>query len=1444
MRKLAIIASALAAAVVPALTAVGMPAQASTARPARHTTASAAIGKPTVVYKALKLTGGLTATVFSNGIAEVFTANHRSVEYRTIPLSPGGEASTAAALPAKPQLTFDLSQAPATPFVQDEVQVVLAPSVTPGSAMTVSAPALARLRAATPRLGALPRGPVPAYTSNSTLNRVLAGLGVAKLSRIDPHAGQHQGLDMSHAFLMRVSASSVPTAVTALLRSPQVAYAEPDWTVAPMQTTPIPIPAATRQAAATLATQLARHPATQSNVAASPASASDRAGGPAAGDIAARSALPALPTNFALQSSEQSMLNRPATDWTPAYEELEARYHQLPGAGEIITDVSVGDLDSAGIAATDPCSQYVSAYGPTTIIQNGQRYLDWPSMPLIPTWTADSAGAANPVGEVCGADPFDDEIGLDFSMMAPLPDSQQRAAEPGSGLTDLLGMAPGAQYRLVVPASASASIADIDEAFVAAAQQSPRPDVITASLGFGLDVDGLPSRYLEDDPITEALIATLVHTDHIVVSVSANDGLRKYTNAAVAPSGGAAATNVAAAGGQPTNLGDIELSTAPSADPDSGSIDAGGVTLDDVAAAPPQDPANAALAAQQAFPEVRWDGAGSFASGYGSRVNVSAPADNLISFEHASGQAADQVTPVISGGTSASAQEVGAAAAIVQQAARLTGDRALAGNPLALRSYLAATGTTVPDVPQADSNISVGPQIDVGAAVTRLLGAAGAQLPAGVARVAVAQRQKAEDVSGLFTTATDPAAISLAGPNQDAWITVAPDWIGMPAGASYRLYALNASGRQQLVATGPWARLLPDTILRAAGLAPSTQSSQAVTLVYVASTGNKTWSTAHIPLGFAPASGAPYPLAPDVAPVTTGADIAIRYDLAGQTSLTSPQLVVTEPGRMDPTQNFYRPVFTATLQAGSSGTLLVPARDLQGGGVYGVGIQGSPGESYFSDFAYTRVQDAPSEAQPAAPLLSASGSAPGHLLTIPYGGKFTVSWNVSTVPHATGALLEFSDGGPLIYGSYSMFNNPNGTIRDNNGQDSGSAYAVRLAGRSGQTTLTGTQAGLFASMYHNVRAIPLLASGSAAGEGSDMSTISMSGITPADGGYIVSGFGVSHTGTDGLLTSNQINASGQLQSSVETFDQATGAITGTVAATTSGDNYTAIGNGGEGIFAGDTGVYADNDGVTSATYDVLHPLASGTAAGQWTPSASLAAPGFEILTADDQQDASTAFLSFASLDQPQVFTSDVAKNTFGQPIPLASAVSGFAVPGMTGIAQDPATGDAVVAAVDFGNPSAGTTLISANLQTGAITTVRGIGSNYADGVAIDQAHDIAVAPEGSGIAAINLSTGSSTFTQPGGSGYQNPVADSSRGEFVVQELFPPGTYGMGGTFNNDALSAELVLNDQGAVVSRIAHFNFLDVYNLVGGAENQLNPGRDTAYTYGLGAQEIAPFQY
>src|SRR5438128_3126267 len=757
---------------------------------------------PAIAYS-LDLPDGQTAKVFSNGVAAVFSRDRRKVQFRTYAVtSRYDEVAGQTGLPDKGQLIADLAAGAKALYADGRVLVVFASGVT-GTSDVVS-------------------GRGAAFTNDSTTNANLAALGVDRSERLfrslnrDSLAAMHTNaqsalgvplVDFSNAYRLHLTGASVRQAVTALLQSPAVAYASPDFRVTSSQAVSMRIPAGTVQ-------PLARGKQPPS----------------AAG----------VPSNFALASSAQSLLNAPGTDAAAAFDEIDRQFHQLPGQGEIITNVSLGDLDDASVVNNfnDPCGFYATVFGPTTVVIGGQRYLNWPSMPLIPTYTSNQSGQLSGSGEVCGVDPFLGEVGLDFSMMAPLPHAQQRAGEVGSGLTDLLGIAPGASYRLVVPevpAGGPVFTSDIDGSFLGAAMQSPPPDVITASLGFAVDQFGFSGRYLEDDPLTEAIIAGIVE-QNIVVTVSAGDGLRTFTNAPVAPSGGSAATLAIGPGGKPSDLNDVAFSGAPSRDFDSGSIDVGGTTLDDINSAPPQDPANASLAAQHAFPETRWNGFTNFSSGYGSRVNVAAPADHVLGFSHPFGGAADAVDVNLTGGTSASAPETAAAAAVVLQVARLTGHPF--PSPIHVRKFLAQTGTPVPMVPQSDVNNSVGPQINVRSAVEKLLQQAGLNVAPSVARVAVAQRRNFSLFDAAFLTATDPTNIDLQGPvsgadgtntdrNAQAWITIAPDWEGMPPAAQVAL----SVGANTLAST-PWARLLPEQILGVAGFPLTSTTSRTVHLHY------------------------------------------------------------------------------------------------------------------------------------------------------------------------------------------------------------------------------------------------------------------------------------------------------------------------------------------------------------------------------------------------------------------------------------------------------------------------------------------------------------------------------------------------------------------------------------------------------------------------------------
>jgi hypothetical protein len=1369
------------------------------------------------------LPGGEWAAVYSDGIAEVHRGNGTTGDQvKLVRLAMAGSDANANVaprqLPSRGDIIMDLVHSSGTAYVPNQVVVVYRAGVTAPAHQSISPHAL---RTA---------GPTPAYTNASGLNKTLARLGVdrsdqlfggvshqrmATMRATAEHRVGHALLDFPNAYVLHITGSSVAWAVSSLRANPDVAYAAPDWTVTTSNTPPVPIPASVMKRAASTSSGAAR--------------------------AAAVANVPGVPGNFTLTSSAQSMLNRPANDVIPAFTALAA-HGQLPGQGEVITNVSLGDLTDASAAVNpdDPCNFYAANYGPTTVVRGNQRYLDWPSMPLIPTYTSDAAAKLNGTGETCGQDPNLTEVGLDFSMMAPLPHDQQRPGAQGNGLTDLLGIAPGASYRLVIPGTAGGAISDVDAAFLAAANQTPRPDVITASLSFGLDQNGFSSRYLEDDALTEAVLASIVHGDGIVVCVSSGDGLRTFTNAAVPPSGGAVATDLAGHGQAPTDINDVAFSSAVSRVVDSGAIDVGGSTLNDIFAAPPGDPRNAALKSQQAFPAVRYDGARNYASGFGSRVNVSASGDNVLSVSHPTGGNAQAVRVVVEGGTSASAPEVAAAAAVVLQVARLTHD-SVGRDPLAVRKFLAQTGTPLPAVPQSDLVINVGPQIDVGKAVETLLARHDEAVSPDLARVAVVQRQQASALGGSITTMTDPANIPLTGRLLNAWITVSPDWTGLARrGVTYTLSA--ATGPQQLLATTPWARLSPTEILAAAGLPVVSATTRTVPLVYTAMIDGHIVARASVALTFGPSDGTVNSVpAPIVDSVVHGSTLRVSYDIHNLSGATSPVLVVSQPGRVEPaTGLFFRPSFTAPLTS-PSGTINIPVSALEGAGIYGVGIQEAPGgwaSTNLSAFAFTRI--APTgDVQPAVPLVSAGGLPFSHFAEPAYGASLRVTYDVRNVSGADGAIIEISAPGPTVFNSLNPFNNPNGSQRDANGHDSGSALYRRVSGSHGVVTLTGDY-GLDPTMSQVLR---MLATrhGAVTGEASGVSTVSMDGVRPSDGGSVAAGYGINTDGTDGFVTSNQVTAAGATLGSVETFRESDNQITHVVRS--SRDEYQTLHGGCAAQFSGDVGLYEDFDSVTGAdNFRILDPVAAGTdAASTWVPPANL---GQVICGASQQDSADTAILSAVSGSTTTFFvsTSQIAKGTFTHPIDLTPALdpSALSIPG--GIGQDTEANEAVVPMVDGSNPTAPGRIVVVHLGTGQVTQFPSVSTFFADGVAVDSTTHEALIPSTSAFGLYDLAGQTGTSLTFGGSSYQHPAADPAHAQFLLQEVAPPDFFGT--TPNNDALSAVDVLDEHGSLLKRIEKFNFFNVFLLDMGSYLQVSPATSTGYTLGPAGAQLAPFQY
>jgi hypothetical protein len=1048
------------------------------------------------------LADGSTAYVGSSGLAVVVGPDGGSVSYRRIEDAERyGDLPLGAAMPSKDQLARQLSQPPSRPYRLGEVVVTFADDA------ALPAPATGRTGDAGTDAGLSAAGVTgaTAVLASGDLDRWRVALETAE------RASGQQLLDPARTYRLRIDGVDPIDAASHLLDLPGVAYASPAWAVSAGGPGQVPVPAEV---------------------------ASD-AEMPLAVETGPTELQMRLPDNDAITSNAQSHWNSPGLDAASAYDRITRSLGELPGTGEIITTVGIAPVTSDPVGR---CAGDVEFFGPTTVVIGDQRYLDLPSMPLVPTYTTDEGGSIDPLGEACPRlDPLMADVGMALSVMVPLPHGQQRPEALGSGLTDLLGLAPGADYRLVVPADPEPTTLDLAGALLGAAQQEPAPTVITVSADVGGGEVGFPNRSVEDDALLRSIVTTIVQGQGITVAAAAGDGITRFA-AAYGPSGGAAATEVTAPGEPATTLSDLRLSTAPSAIPDSGSIMVGASTLNDVSVAPPLATDDPQVRARQAYPTVRWSGSTTFASGFGSRLDVSAPADSILGFKHTHAGGPRDVTIQLGSGTGVAAAEVAAAAAIVRQVSRAT-DNPIE-DPAAVRTFLTETGRALPTVPQLLAPVDVGPQLDLGAVVDALFDRADIAAEPRVVRVAVAQRRPVADEGAVFETWTDPLHLDLLGPrspvngeltgrNARAWITIAPDWVGLPDGTTY---ALRVAGRDGgLLATTPSARVLPAEILAAAGLPLVHATDRVLSLLYVAAHDGAVVASATVTLGFGPSDGISQQVhAPVVDPVVTGDTVRISYDLTDVAPVDEPELVVSFPGRPKPEIGpAYVPALRIPLDE-LVGTVEVPVEDLQGGGLYGVAVhyadleaEGFPFPLY-SDFGFFRLAGS-SARRPPAPLLARAGDDDRppwrHFVRLDPDGSVEVTWDASDVPGATGAKLEVSAAGPTIIGFWSTFNNPDGTVRDDNGNDTGSVTLLDLPALSGAAAFSAADLGLFSTMTHGLRVLAVDADGAVVGSAGPVSSVTHDGVAPSGGGSVELGYGIDPARGRGLLTTYRVQDS-------------------------------------------------------------------------------------------------------------------------------------------------------------------------------------------------------------------------------------------------------------------------------------------------------------------------------
>ncbi len=787
-----------------------------------------------------------------------------------------------------------------------------------------------------------------------------------------------------------------------------------------------------------------------------------------------------LPGNYSFQTDGQSYLDAASNNTTGALAMLQTKFHQQPGQGTYITNISLGTIDNT-----------------STVLENGQRYLEQAGYPKIPVWLSNQTCTANPDGtQTCGVtlDPTATnttdgqgdltEVMLDFSVMAPPPVGDPRIANPApAGLGEILGEAYGANFRLINPLVNTTE--NFFAAFLGAAfLQTPKPSVITASIGSGFGIGGFSDYFFEQSGMIHDIVSTVVSGADIFVSISAGDG-QTNTNAAMNPNGLTGPTEVTKNTNKLTDIDDpyvwadpsysYGLTVEPEYVTDSGANDSGGDALNDVFNNSPWSRAiSPKVSHTQHTTETRWTGQQNFHTGSGSRVNISAPADDILFLAQveADGVPVNPVAtmPELIGGTSASAPEIAAAAAVVRQTSSLL------GHPLSAketRKLLMDTGRANL-TPYFDlSNANVGPNLDLTAAVQALFDRYGGwnQPDPFFVRMTVAQRKAALnqtifgrsfytdtpqdpdtktatiDLSQGLTPDSGPTleALNNSGDNLNQPITFAVDAAFQSAWHDNYSWTLQLGNQRVEVPNQyfdrglPYIRLLPSEIF---GLLnkPLTYSSDRVVKV----TARSGRASISMDVTFKGQSKATYAHAvppsfdPVFQPDNNSDKVTFKYDLRGLVDASGKQvdggvLIVSDIDRAqpraftdrDPDAHGFKKVLP-----GLVGQITVSAAELPHGvGTYGIALRGSSNgvEIMDSTSFWLPLRYAPKRYElPATPKIQATSSVWPLLFDPPYpnpaplfyeiadteadGGstQFAVTYDVRSVSGAKGAIIEFS----------------------------------------------------------------------------------------------------------------------------------------------------------------------------------------------------------------------------------------------------------------------------------------------------------------------------------------------------------------------------------------------------------------------------------------------------
>jgi hypothetical protein len=711
--------------------------------------------------------------------------------------------------------------------------------------------------------------------------------------------------------------------------------------------------------------------------------------------------------------------------------------------------------------------------------------------------------------------------------------------------------------------------------------------------------------------------------------------------------------------------------------------------------------------------------------------------------------------------------------------------------------------------------------------------------------------------------ATDPGAIDLAGPpgdfapptgqNLTGPITIAADVLAKGAVAN-PTYALKI-GQQTFKRGDPIFRLLPSQILAAAGLPVVSTDSRSVPVTYEVRNGQNVLISRALTLTFGPSDGTYSDALPPTAPAFAAASkpFKVTYDLTHVRQVNKPRLIISSIDHWSPAA---APLFRneRVIPISPNDTqVTVPADAFTGGaGLYGIGIQQDSVEGLYGWFAPVRVLSATNDARPPAPVLTVAGGAPTYNAVVSRAAsQFSLQWDASAVPGATGAMLEISAPGQTIWGSINTFTNQNGDRRDKNGVDAGSTIWRPLLGTAGVVTLDAAALGLPSSLVYSARIVATGNKGGVVGSASPVSGLEFDdGFTP--GGETINDFDIVPGGGSIVATAG-FDAFGNLaDSGLIRYDPGRGTYGAPIASDGSGQSVYYM-------FGSDTSLHR----TVTIRYDWFGTLQDletfDSLSGAKIASVPVdAATDFAIVGGRvDSQQHRAALLGWSGND----FSDNVLPfhTDTGKLDPAIFADNGTDDRGIfTTLDVDSASGNALLASMFWGDLCMFfDTLVTSVDVDHALAAPVGPVTSCISGLAADQTGRQGYLTVGPMFAFPRLfpparfqtfDQGTLRTSNVSGLGPRSPlfpVVDSLHGLFIAG-FVASDSY----LVDNNAMSAIGVFNaSSGGQIALLPTFNFMAQLfgnnGLVGNERGiQLDPATRTGWTYGPGGVQVQQFHY